>query len=166
MGLLFITNFIQIKRRCEMNSRDKEIIMGIISVALLLIYFFLLGKLILAVNSWDTQSGVFTVNSDTIWAINIIGGLISAVVIGNLAMAERGETPDIQVLEMIKAYGAGLMRNIVLAYIAIWFLIGAAAFYVGVVRCPDVFEPLNTMGKSWLGILVGALYAWFGIKKT
>jgi len=40
-----------------------------------------------------------------------------------------------------------------------------AAFYVGVLRRPDVSVTLNEIGKSWIGILVGAAYAWFGIKK-
>lgn len=149
-----------------MNSREKEIILGIIAVVLLLIYVFTLGRLIVSVYGWDPQAGDFTVNQNTLWVVNLIGGLVSAVVVGNLALAGTGGTPDSQVREMMKAYGAGLMKGMVWAYIIMWLLIGAASFYVGVIRCPDVFEPLNGMGKTWLGILVGALYAWFGIKKT
>lgn len=148
-----------------MNSKDKEILMGIIAFALLLIYAFTLGKIIISVYNWNPQTGEFIINSNILWIVNILGGLVSAVVIGNLALAGTGGTPETQVREMIKAYGAGLMRATVWTYIIIWLLIGTATFYIGVIRSPDVSEPLNAMGKSWLGILVGAAYAWFGIKK-
>ena len=140
--------------------------MGIIAIVLLLIYAFTLGRIILSVYGWNQQDGEFIINSNIMWAVNILGGLVSAVVIGNLALAGTGETPETQVREMIKAYGATLMKLTVWTYIIIWLLVGAASFYVGVIRYPDVFEPLNVMGKSWLGILVGAAYAWFGIKKA
>jgi len=149
-----------------MNSKEKEILMGILAIALLLIYAFTLGRIILSVYSWTQQDGEFIINSNIMWAVNILGGLVSAVVIGNLALAGTGGTPETQVREMIKAYGAGLMKATVWTYIIIWLLVGAASFYVGVIKCPDVSEQLNAMGKSWLGILVGALYAWFGIKKA
>jgi len=51
-------------------------------------------------------------------------------------------------------------------YIIVWLLIGFSSFYVGVIRSPDVSVTLNEIGKTWLGILVGAAYAWFGIKKS
>jgi len=149
-----------------MNSREKEIMLGIIAVVLLLIYVFTLGRLIISVYGWDPMAGDFTANQNTLWVVNLIGGLVSAVVVGNLALAGTGGTPDSQVREMMKAYGARLMKGMVWSYIIMWLVIGAASFYVGVIRCPDVFEPLNAMGKTWLGILVGALYAWFGIKKS
>ena len=57
------------------------------------------------------------------------------------------------------------MQAIVWTYIIAWLIIGFASFYVGVMRRPDVSVTLNEVGKSWLGILVGAAYAWFGIKK-
>ncbi|HSL86914.1 MAG TPA: hypothetical protein VK861_08265, partial [Bacteroidales bacterium] len=115
-----------------MSSKGKEILMGIIAIALLLIYAFTLGRIILSVYGWNQQDGEFIINSNIMWAINTLGGLVSAVVIGNLALAGTGETPETQVREMIKAYGAGLMRTTVWTYIIIWLLVGAASFYVGV----------------------------------
>jgi hypothetical protein len=149
-----------------MNLKGKEIFLGLVAISLLLIYASSLGNILFAVYTWNVQAGEFIINPNILWTVNIIGGLVSAVVIGNLALAGTGETPETQVREMIKAYGAGLMKAIVWTYLIIWFLVGAATFFVGVIKCPDVSEQLNTMGKSWLGILVGALYAWFGIKKS
>jgi hypothetical protein len=90
---------------------------------------------------------------------------VSAVVIANLAVSDPGETPISQVREMAEAYGKRLLKTVVWIYIIVWLLIGTGAFYVGVIRCPDTVATLTEIGKAWLGILVGALYAWFGIKK-
>jgi hypothetical protein len=149
-----------------MSPKAKEILLGIIACMLLLIYSFTLGELIISVYNWDTEAGEFVPNLNAVWVISLIGGIVSAVVIANLAMSDPGETPNSQVREMAAAYGKKLLNSIVWIYIIVWLLIGAGTFYVGVLRCPDVSETLNEMGKSWLGILAGALYAWFGIKKA
>jgi hypothetical protein len=148
------------------NSKGQEIAMGIISFLLLLIYVLTLGSIILSVVKYDPTHGAFVSNLNTVWVVNLIGGIVSAVVVGNLAVSEPGEAPLGQVRAMTNAYGEAIMRFVVWTYIIIWLLIGASAFYVGVYKCPDVFAPLTEIGKSWLGILVGALYAWFGIKKS
>ncbi len=149
-----------------MNSKGKEILFGIIACILLLIYVFTLGEIILSVFKWDPNAGDYVSSIDKVWVVNLIGGIVSAVVIGNLALSNPGETPVSQVQEIAEAYGKRLMKVIVWIYILAWLIIGAGSFYVGVIRCPDVFETLNEIGKSWLGILVGAIYAWFGIKKV
>jgi hypothetical protein len=149
-----------------MEQKHREIIMGIISCILLLIYCLMLGGIVLSVYNWDPQNGQYISSVNKIWVVNIIGGLVSGVVIGNLALANPGETPLTQVQTFIGDSGEGkkFMQVIVWIYIGVWLIIGGSSFYVGVVKCPDVYEPLNEIGKSWLGIIVGALYAWFGIR--
>ena len=148
-----------------MNPKEREILLGVIACLLLLIYSFTLGELIISVYKWDAQAGDFVANTNAVWVISLIGGIVSAVVIANLAVSDPGETPISQVREMAEAYGKKLLKAIVWIYIIVWLLIGTGAFYVGVIRCPDTFATLTEIGKAWLGILVGALYAWFGIKK-
>jgi len=149
-----------------MNPKEREILLGVIACLLLLIYSVTLGELIISVYKWDPEAGDFVTNANAIWVISLIGGIVSAVVIANLAVSDPGETPISQVREMAEAYGKKLLNTIVWLYVIVWLLIGAGAFYVGVIRCPDVCETLNEIGKSWLGILAGAIYAWFGIKKV
>jgi hypothetical protein len=149
-----------------MNPKAKEIMLGAIACILLLIYLLTLGNVILSVLQWNQESGDFIPGVNIVWVINILGGLVSGVVIGNLALADRGSTPLNQVKILAEDYGKKLMQAIVWIYIIVWLLIGFSSFYVGVIRCPDVSVTLNEIGKSWLGILVGAAYAWFGIKKS
>ena len=148
-----------------MNPKAKEILLGVIACLLLLIYFLTLGSMILSVLKWDPGSGNYIPGVNAVWVVNLLGGLVAGVVIGNLALAERGSTPLSQVKILSRDYGKRLMQTIVWTYIIAWLVIGLASFYVGVMRRPDVSVTLNEVGKSWLGILVGAAYAWFGIKK-
>ncbi len=149
-----------------MNPKAKEILLGVIACLLLLIYFLTLGSMILSVLNRDTGTGNYVPGVNAVWVVNLLGGLVAGVVIGNLALADRGSTPLTQVRMLAQDYGKRLMQAIVWAYIGVWLLIGLGSFYVGVIRCPDVSVTLNEIGKSWLGILVGAAYAWFGIKKS
>ena len=148
-----------------MNPKEREILLGVIACLLLLIYSVTLGELIISVYKWDPEAGDFVTNANAVGVISLIGGIVSAVVIANLAVSDPGETPISQVREMAEAYGKRLLKTVVWIYIIVWLLIGTGAFYVGVIRCPDTVATLTEIGKAWLGILVGALYAWFGIKK-
>ncbi|HNX67182.1 MAG TPA: hypothetical protein PKH02_09890 [Bacteroidales bacterium] len=148
------------------NGKAREIFFGIIACLMLVIYVLALGNIILSVLNWDPQSGEFSAKENLVWVVNLLGGIVSAVVIGNLAISDPGVTPTMQVMEMSKDYGTKVMQTVVWIYIGVWLLIGLAAFYVGVIKCPDVYGTLNDMGKSWLGVVVGALVAWFGIKEN
>jgi len=148
-----------------MNKKAKEILLGVIACLLLLIYFFTLGNMILSVLKLDPEAGNYIPGINLVWVVNLLNGLVAGVVIGNLALADSGSTPLSQVKVLSEDYGKRLMQTIVWIYIVVWLLIGLSSFYVGVIRCPDVSGTLNEIGKSWLGILVGAAYAWFGIKK-
>ncbi len=149
-----------------MNPKAKELLLGAIACLLLLIYFLTLGSMILSVLNWDAETGNYIPGVNAVWVVNLLGGLVAGVVIGNLALADRGSTPLSQVKVLSEDYGKRIMQTIVWIYIVAWLLIGFGAFYVGVIRCPDVSDTLNEIGKLWLGILIGAAYAWFGIKKT
>jgi len=147
-----------------MNLKAKEILLGVIACLLLLIYFFTLGNIILSVLKWDSEAGNYIPGVNLVWVVNLLGGLVAGVVIGNMALADRGSTPLSQVKVLSEDYGKRLMQTIVWIYIVVWLLIGSGAFYVGVIMRPDISVTLNEIGKSWLGILVGAAYVWFGIK--
>jgi hypothetical protein len=149
-----------------MNPKSKEILLGVIACMLLLIYFITLGSVILSVLKWDPSAGNYVPGVNALWVINLLGGLVSGVVIGNLALADRGSTPLEQVRVLAQDYGRKIMQALVWIYIIVWLIIGFSSFYVGVIRCPDVSGTLNEIGKSWLGILVGAAYAWFGISES
>jgi hypothetical protein len=147
-----------------MNAKSLEILNGIIAIVLLIIYSFTLGHMIFKVISWDMADGNLIFNNNIIWVANVVGGLVAGVIIANLALSKPGETPVTQVREISIQYGQKLLKTVIWSYIAVWLLIGIAAFLVGVILFPDVNATLNEIGKYWLGILLGSAYAWFGIK--
>jgi uncharacterized membrane protein len=146
-----------------MNAKSTEIIKGLIAVILLIIYFLVLGFMILEVYKWDSARGELVFNNNMIWTANVVGGLVAAVIVANLAISKPGETPLSQVKVMSQEYGKSFMSTIIWIYIIIWLIVGLGAFFVGVIQRPEVSENLNEIGKSWLGILLGSTYAWFGI---
>ena len=147
-----------------MNAKSIEILNGIIAIILLLIYLLTLGYMILKVFGRDPSDGELVFNNNIIWVANVVGGLVAGVIIANLALSKPGETPVSQVREISREYGQKLMKSVIWIYIAVWLLIGIAAFTVGVILRPEVNDTLNEIGKYWLGILLGSAYAWFGIK--
>jgi len=147
-----------------MNAKSIEILNGLIAIILLIIYSFTLGHMIVKVISWDSANGILVFNNNIIWVVNVVGGLVAGVIIANLALSKPGETPISQVREISRQYGQKLLKTVIWSYIAVWLLIGTAAFLIGVILFPDANSTLNEIGKYWLGILLGSAYAWFGIK--
>lgn len=147
-----------------MNQKNRELVLGIIACFLLVLYSVAISQIIISVIREPVPGN--QVNENITWIINLIGGIVTGVVIGNLALSPPGETPVSPVRNMSEAYGKNLMKTIVWIYIIVWLFTGLSAFYIGVMKYPGVSGTLTETGKAWLGILVGAAYAWFGIKKT
>lgn len=149
-----------------MNTKSAEIFKGLIAIILLIIYFLTLGYVILEAMKWDPSGPPLIVSSNILWTVNVIGGLVAAVIIANFAVSKPGEAPLSQLENMSEAYGRTFMATVIWIYVIIWLIIGLAAFLVGVLFRPEACETLNELGKSWLGILLGSAYAWFGVNRS
>jgi len=149
-----------------MNTKSAEIFKGLLAIILLIIYFVTLGYVILEAMKWDSSGPPFVIGSNILWTVNVVGGLVAAVIIANFAISKPGETPLSQLKNMSDAYGRNFMAAVIWIYVIIWMIIGLATFLVGVVFRPEVSETLNELGKTWLGMLLGSSYAWFGINQS
>ncbi|HEY2345976.1 MAG TPA: hypothetical protein VGH80_08835 [Xanthomonadaceae bacterium] len=142
---------------------------GAIAIALLGIYAYLIYvgcHLVLGCSggpeecSKQAASGFNAVMAQT---LSVIGGLLSAFIIAELAITSRGDAP---VARLLADDASGRARNILqwitVAYILVWLLAGLSAFMVGM-QHPDTLPALTNMGQSWLGLAVAAAYAYFGI---
>lgn len=95
-----------------------------------------------------------------------LGGLVSALVIAELAVTKPGETPAGRVLNTNPSQKAMTVLKITtIAYLAVWMLFGLLAFIFGYLLLPGVLQPLTDLGQSWLGIAVAAAYAYLGINQ-
>ncbi len=115
----------------------------------------------------DTACTRYTVDSFTdgmVQVLTLVGGLVSALVIAELAITKPGEQPMARALDSGTSTGKQNAVKIVTAvYLVVWVGAGLAAFVVGVMQHPKVLQPLTDFGQSWLGLAVAAAYAYLGV---
>jgi hypothetical protein len=143
----------------------------VIALILLGLYAFIMIFMIRVVQceSSDTCSALTVENNLTEGIIIIfttVGGLVSALVVSELAITQPGETPGARAVTREDASARfKFWANIIVAlYIVVWLFLGLAALVFGVIVYPGVSETLTTSGTTWLGLAVAAGYAYFGLQ--
>lgn len=97
--------------------------------------------------------------------------LVSAVVITVLAISPAKGPLNLLHFGITSPSQSQSAVPVVLAfcYLAVWFIIGATALGVGYIILDNEtavkFSALTDVGGSWLGLAVGAVYAYFGIEQ-
>jgi hypothetical protein len=95
--------------------------------------------------------------------LSVIGGLVSALVVAELAVTKPGEMPGARLQS-----GAGPRNQwisaVIIVYMVVWLGVGVFTFVVGLMQHPDVVPALTSSAKSWFGIAVATVYAYFGVK--
>lgn len=94
-----------------------------------------------------------------------VGGIVSALVIAELAITTPGEQPvGRSFTDNPAGLGNKITKIITIVYLLAWLAIGLLAFVVGVMQYPKMLEALTNLGQAWLGLAVSAVYAYLGIK--
>jgi ABC-type thiamin/hydroxymethylpyrimidine transport system permease subunit len=97
-------------------------------------------------------------------ALSIISGLVSALVIAELAITKPGEAPVARALAHdASALSVRILKIVTTFYVLVWILAGLWAFLAGLYH-PQDLPPLTSLGQTWLGLAVAAAYAYFGLK--
>src|SRR5687768_7365476 len=150
--------------------RTRQLFGGLVAVILLALYAYAtiyaiqvaqcVGRGLCKADPKGLSDGVETV-------LNLVGGLVSALVIARLAITQPGESPGAALL----APNAGeVAKNVVtiiaVAYVSVWVACGVAALIVGLMNYPDAVPELTAAAKSWLGLAVAAGYSYLGLKPT
>jgi hypothetical protein len=142
---------------------------GVISLILLGLYVY---SIWLAISVVECISGpnctAYPLSHFTdgmVQALTLIGGLVSALVIAELAITAPGQAPMARALDSTASSTKQTTLKVVTAlYLLAWLGSGLAAYVVGQMLHPKVLQPLTDLGQSWLGLAVAAGYAYFGIK--
>ena len=142
---------------------------GFIAVILLILYEYAVYQAIVVVMCLDTP-GCTRYTADSFspgfaHAMSLIGGLVSALVIAELAVTKPGEAPVARAIGGLNA-GAALnwtLTIVTMIYLVVWVLAGLAAYVVGTMWYAGKLQPLTDLGQSWLGLAVAAAYSYFGI---
>jgi len=146
----------------------KAVFGGVIAVVLLGIYVRLIWIAYLIVDC-VSKPGCTTrtptdFNDVMAQTLAIVGGLVSALVIAELAITKPGEAPMARML----AHDASPALKVILKwvtafYLLVWLGSGFVAFMKSMYY-PKVLPPLTSFGQSWLGLAVAAAYSYFGLK--
>ena len=105
----------------------------------------------------DLNEGVITV-------LNLVGGLVSALVVAELAVTEPGKAPGASLAIDIPATSKKVVSIIAILYILVWVFCGVASFVVGYLQHPNVVPALTAAAKSWFGLAVAAAYSDLGVR--
>lgn len=140
-------------------SKFQAIFSGVIAYILLTLYVGIVGYMVTQHQTKEFTSGVT-------YTVTIVGGLVSALVVGKLAITPPTDPPA---LATAAAKAAGTPPDplnvwLTVAYMIVWLLVGLAALVVGVLLYSDVNKLLAGIGTNWLGLAVAAGYAYFGVK--
>jgi len=146
-----------------MNAKIREIAGSIVSVGALILYAITLLDVIRRVKEWTAGLPPVLIEDGKKLIITGLGALISAVVIATLGVSVPGKAPTGTVKKLSNDYGEVALSVTTIVYITVWVVLGGYAAYVGVIKFPGASSTLYDIGISWLGILIGALYAYFGL---
>ncbi|HHL18820.1 MAG TPA: hypothetical protein ENJ33_03715 [Thiothrix sp.] len=163
-----------IQEKTKNNNKVQAVFGGVIAVVLLLLYSSILVFMITQVvncGTADERCGE-AITKGMVYVVTMIGGLISALVIAQLAITPTGEMPFMKQFEesanmppenQPRIGKVGITRLIII-YLSVWVLLGLAALVVGVIIYPDRSETISAIGNTWLGLAVAAGYSYFGIQ--
>ncbi|MER9490827.1 hypothetical protein NKI86_03225 [Mesorhizobium sp. M0320] len=100
------------------------------------------------------------------YVVTTVGGLVSALVIAHLTVAEPGNAPTIGSFAPETKMAVYATNTVVVLYLLAWIATGLAALVVGVMLFPNASSTLSDIGSTWLGLAVSAAYAYFGIRPS
>ena len=96
--------------------------------------------------------------------LTVVGGLLSALAVAELAVAAPGSAPTGRLVVGRLPALEKTLQVITGAYLGVWLICGIAMVIVGLMRYADAVPVLTEAAKGWLGLAVGAAYAYFGLK--
>jgi len=150
----------------------KELFSAAVTFMLLIVFAYLVVRGVLIArcmaNVECTALGTedFTDRMGTTLAL--ISGLISALVVAELSVTRTGEVPGARLVapELLERHRLPL-QIVTGLYLCVWLLGGVLAFFFGFLLADEksTLQPLADLGQSWLGVAVGAGYAYFGVNR-
>lgn len=94
------------------------------------------------------------------------GGLVSALVVTELAVTKPGEIPASQLLaQSASARSKVILRWVTGIYLLVWIVAGVIALLVAMFH-PTTLPALTNVGHTFFGLAIAASYAYFGVKPT
>jgi predicted metal-binding membrane protein len=126
-----------------------------IAVVLLGLYAYAVAILIAAPRE--------TPSEPIITILNLVGGLVSALVIAALAITPPSANPAYAIGVVSDARHEKAASLVVGGYLLVWLGCGITLL-VRWMQVPDATPILSAAAKSWLGLAIAAAYSYLGLK--
>jgi hypothetical protein len=149
-----------------MSQSSTRLIVGAIIAALFLgLFGYVLIRAILFAQGIAPDQP----SDDAYYIMNIVGGLVSAVVVAELAITATSEAPSGRLFAPRTALAADAIpapgpRLLAIVYVFVWLALGVAALVFGLMEYEVRVPPLIEFAKTWLGFAIAAAYAYFGLQ--
>lgn len=143
----------------------RQIMLPVLAGFLLLLYAWTVGFAVVVARCVGAagchQFTIASFHANYAVTMNAVGGLVSALAVGVLAKTPPNQAPTLKVGTAVSSDRAERVLKIFTAiYLIAWAVVGATAFFVGVLGYPDVLKPLTDLGQVWLGLVVAAGFAY------
>ena len=158
----------------KQDVRVRDIIFQVIPAILLIFYVFAIGTAISSTILAARQCRTNAACAEAFHArriegvnliLNLVGGLVSALVIAELAITQPGELPSAQILKRRQTKSAKKIATILsTAFIIVWLLGGAASVLIYLLYPNAIPTTLSEFAKAWLGLALASAYSYLGIK--
>lgn len=145
-------------------DRFKLVFGGLIAYVLLGLYVYCIVYAVLAANCISRggcRAYSAELPSSLAGILTVVGGLVSATVVGELAVTKPGKAPGARLLGSNTS--SKWVSIITIVFMMVWLVCGVYSLVVGSLVHPDAVPALTTAGKSWLGLAVAAAYSYLGV---
>jgi hypothetical protein len=117
------------------------------------------------VNGLDILGCTKELSSNLMLFFIVVGGLISATVVGILGSTNRGDLPAQKSFEKnLSGYTATIAGYMPTVFILFWVICGLYMVFYGFITFEhDPVPALTAQTKAWIGTAIGAVYAYLGI---
>jgi len=155
------------------GERIRDIVAQVIPAILLIFYVFAIGTAISSTSMAARQCRTDRACAAAFHArriegvnliMNVVGGLVSALVVAELAITQPGELPSAQVLRGRQAKAKRAVTFVSTAFIVVWLLGGAAAVLMFILYPNATPAALSEFAKAWLGLALASAYSYLGIR--
>jgi hypothetical protein len=159
-----------------MNQREmtRDFVAQIIPIILLGFYVFAVGTAVNSTLLAARQCGTNAACADAFHSkridgvnliLNVVGGLVSALVVAELAVTNPGELPSAQLLKRRMTRSSKKLRTILsTAFIIVWILCGVISIVIYVLYPNETPAALSEFAKAWLGLAIASAYSYLGIR--
>jgi hypothetical protein len=139
---------------------------GILAVIMLGLYIYSISEAVaIARKCGDVANCATQLSSNLSLLLNLIGGLISATVVGVLGATHRGDFPaQKSFARNLRGITSKIPSYMPSLFIFVWIICGVVVVVYGFLPFyNDPVPALSAQAKAWIGTAIAAVYAYFGI---